>query len=259
MTEESLLDGKNVTEKEKDIDSNVVAEEEDKELIAKKLRSKVVARRITFAVILFVLVGVLVYNYSPSFDDTVTHFLDDGPRIGNNVYGYIDVPDAFDVSGSFNPNDDNYAGGADGIAEGVQLKSKDGTMYITISLVTADRERDDYVGFGGDRYCLYRKKNYFYDSFDMISSMMDDMANENILETEETGLASKGTSVLVAGIWGADVEWKGQISGEEYQHRTFILGNPEQKGVFHCVTVAYIGDNKECVEYVKTFSLSPQK
>lgn len=29
------------------------------------------------------------------------------------------------------------------------------------------------------------------------------------------------------------------------------------KGVFHYVTAVYTDDNEECVEYAKTFSLSP--
>lgn len=257
MNEESLLDEENAIEKE------MVTEEhtdvEDTELAEKKLRRKVVFGRVVFAVVVLAFVATFVYNYSLSFDATVTHFLDDTPRIGNNIYGYIDVPEGFTVTGSFNPQNANYVGGEDGIPEGVQLKNEDGTMYIMISLVTADRKRDDYVGFGDGRYCHYKKKNYFKDSSDVFQSMIEDLISRNILETEKDGLAAMSTSVLVGGIWGAVSEWKGQISGEEYQYRTFILGNPENKGVFHCVTVAYTGDNEECVEYARTFSLSPNR
>lgn len=253
MNEEILLDQENAIEEEVVIEEEDVVKEGVKE---KKLRRKVVFGRAVFAVVVLAIVATFVYNYSPSFDATVTHFSDDAPRVGNNIYGYIDVPEGFTMTGSFDPQNANYAGGEDGVAEGVQLKNEDGTMYIMISLVTADRKRDDYVGFGDGRYCLYDKKNYFYDGFDVFQSMIEDLISKNMLETEKDGLASMGTSVLVGGMWGTVAEWKGQISGEEYQYRTFIIENPDNKGVFHYVTAAYTGDSEECVEYAKTFSLS---
>ncbi len=227
----------------------------DEELMEKKQRRKKRVGIIVSVVTVLVIVVLLVYNYSSPFDDTVTHFSDEGSRVGNNVYGYIDVPEGFVVTGSFDPKDENYAGGKDGIAEGVQLKSKDGTMYIMISLVTADRNRDDYVGFGDDRYCLYEKKNYFHDAFDVFTCMSEDLIQKNILEVGIGGLASQGTSGLEGGMWGAIIEWKGQISEKEYRYHTFILENPEHKGVFHYVTAAYTGKNEECVKYAETFSL----
>ncbi len=231
----------------------------DKGLREKKRRRRKIAGIITLVVTVFVLVFLLVYNYSSPFDDTVTHFSDEGPRIGNNLYGYVDVPDGFSVTGSFNPEDANYVGGADGIPEGVELKNEDGTMYIVISLVTADRKRDDYIGFGEGRYCPYDKKNYFYDEFEVFQSVTEDLLSKNILEKEKDGLVSMGISELVGNMWGVVVEWKGEMSDQLYQYRTFIVEDPEQKGVFHCVTAAYTGDNAECVNYAESFSLEPNR
>ena len=74
---------------------------------------------ISILLIVLVLWGILAYT--PYYNDTVIEYSDKAPRVGNNIYGYIDVPKGFVMEGSFDSENANYAGGQDGIREGVRL------------------------------------------------------------------------------------------------------------------------------------------
>lgn len=198
-------------------------------------------------------------SYSPYYNDTVTHFSDDTPRVGNNVYGYIDVPEGFVVTGSFDPADDNYAGGADGIAEGVQLKSEDGTMYIMISLITPDKKKDDYVGLGDGTYVLCDKGKITTEANGVIDYILEALYERETLSQHEEGMLTQGGWIDVNGLIGMSFNWMGDKNGHTYQYQTHILENPDYEGLFHCVTAIFTSGNEKCVDYVQTFSLTGEE
>lgn len=244
---------KNVTEYEmEDFLENVYTDE--KAFKQQRLITRVIV--IVICVLLVLLIVRVISVHSSRFDDTVTDFSDDAPRVGNNIYGYIDVPEGFGVTGSFNPADVNYAGGADGIAEGVQLKNEKGTMYIIMSLVTSDKRREDYVGFGDGISQLYGKKRNKLDMDQVFDGIRSGLLENELLTAGEKGLLVEGELVDVNGLSGMSMKWKGNRGETEYQYQTYIIENPQQKGVFHCVTAAFTSGYEQCVDYVQTFSLS---
>lgn len=205
---------------------------------------------------LVALIFVAIGSVSPSFDDTVLEYSDNAPRVGNNIYGYINVPEGFTMTGSFCPDDENYVGGADGIPEGVQLKNETGSMYIVLSLVTPDKQREDYIGFGDGMYQLYDKKKRASHVEDVFDGVAEDLREAGMLSLEPDGMMTEGTFVHVNGLKGMGTKWKGDRDGKTYQYQTYILENPERKGVFHCITAAFLSGNEECVDSIQTFSLS---
>lgn len=231
-------------------------------LEVKTLDKKAMVSRIVFIAILLFLIVLIVKaigDYSPYFDATVTEFSDDAPRVGNNIYGYIDVPDGFVMTGSFDPENVNYVGGADGIAEGVQLKNTDGTMYIIVSVLTPDKNRDDYIGLGDGLYQEYEPKGFSTSVEDVFGIVVEDLLNSEVLEMDTDGLVAESGFVDVNGLRGMSAKWKGVRDGKEYYYQTHILENPEKKEVFHCVTAVFTPNNTQCVDYVQTFSLTSNK
>ena len=109
-------------------------------------------------IVIAALIFLSVWNYSPYYNDTVYDYSDKTPRVGNNLYGFIDVPEGFVLKGSFDGNNEDYVGGKDGISEGVRLVDPKGNACITISLITPDRRKKDYIGLGFEDYFLCKKK-----------------------------------------------------------------------------------------------------
>ncbi len=130
------------------------------------------------AVIIIVGLGFLgIWNYNPYYNDTVYDYSDNAPRVGNNLYGFIDVPDGFVLKGSFDGNNEDYAGGKDGISDGVRLVDPKGNACITISLITPDRRQKDYIGLGFEDYYLCKKKKR-----KVTSDTIDDYLNSLIYD-----------------------------------------------------------------------------
>lgn len=224
-----------------------------------QMNKKVLIGKVFFVITCIVLIGVIVKtvgDYSPAFNDVVTHYSDAAPRVGNDVYGYIDVPEGFHMIGSFNQENEDYMGGADGIPEGVQLMNESGTMRIVISLITPDKKRDDYIGFGDGRYLLYNKKNASSTVDNALNGVIDDLVETDILGLESDGLTMESTFVDVNGLKGNSNKWKGNWNGQTYQYQTYVIENPDRKGVFHCLTAIFTNGNEKCVDYLQTFSLS---
>lgn len=52
-----------------------------------------------FLVIVSILLIVLVFGgilaYTPYYNDTVIEYSDKAPRVGNNIYGYMNVPEGY--------------------------------------------------------------------------------------------------------------------------------------------------------------------
>lgn len=223
------------------------------------MNKKALVGKVFFVVACIVLIGVIVKavgDYSPAFNDVVTHYSDTAPRVGNNIYGYIDVPEGFHMIGSFNPENADYVGGADGIPEGVQLTNESGTMSIVVSLITPDKNREDYISFGDGRYLLYNKKNTASSVDDAFDGIVDDLVEADILGVESDGLTMESTFVDVNGLKGSSNKWKGDRNGQTYQYQTYIVENPDRKGVFHCLTAIFTNGNEKSVDYLQTFSLS---
>ncbi len=215
-----------------------------------------------FGLALVALVFVIakaISGYSPYYNDTVTHFSDNAPRVGNNVYGYIDVPDGFTLVGSFNPADEDYAGGADGIPEGVQLKREDGKMYIVLSLITPDKKKDDYVGLGDGTYVLCNKEKIATEAHEAIDYFLEALYEQEMLSSHEDGMLSQGGWVSANGLKAMSFNWMGDRDGQTYQYQTHIFENPDCKGFFHCVTAVFTEGNEKCVDYVRTFSLTQEE
>ena len=215
-----------------------------------------------FGLALVVLVFVIakaISGYSPYYNDAVTHFSDVAPRVGNNVYGYIDVPKGFTLVGSFNPADEDYAGGADGIPEGVQLKSEDGKMYIVLSLITPDKKKDDYVGLGDGTYIECDKGKIVTEADRVTDYFLEDLYEKGMLSRNEDGILSQGGWVDVNGLKAMSFNWMGERDGKTYQYQTHIIENPDYEGLFQCVTAVFTKGNEKCVDYVQTFSLTQEE
>ena len=208
--------------------------------------------------ILLVLVIVLsVMSSSPRFHDTVYDYSDEAPRVGNNVYGYIDMPKGFAMTGSFNPADADYAGGADGIPEGVQLKNQDGSAYIIISLLTADKSRDDYIGLGDGMYQPHSKRLIAAKWDNIFDYVLEDLQQSEVTSLKNcVSLTIEGGFIEVNGMTGSTMQWKHERNGTDYNYRLHLIRNLEQVGVFHCVTVIYKDGHEECIDVVQTFSLT---
>ena len=212
------------------------------------------------ALVAFVfIIAKAISGYSPYYNDTVTHFSDAVPRVGNNVYGYIDVPEGFTLIGSFNPADPDYAGGADGIPEGVQLKSEDGKMYIVLSLITPDKKKDDYIGLGDGTYVRCNKKKITTEADEVIDYFLESLYEQEMLSNQEDGMLTQGGWVDVNGLTGMSFNWMGERDGQTYQYQTHILENPNCKGLFHCVTAIFTSGKEKCVDYVRSFSLTGEE
>ena len=209
---------------------------------------------VIISILLIVLVFWGISAYTPYYHDTVIEYSDKAPRVGNNIYGYIDVPEGFVMEGSFDSENANYAGGQDGIREGVRLYDPEGTACITISILTPDRKQEDYIGIGRQEYFLCDEKKGIEKADDAWNYFSKQMWKENTITAKDGSYAS-ATPVEVNDLAGMSGEWNIEEAGKIYHNQLYILEDPEKKGVIHCITASYQPSGIDCLDYLTTFSL----
>lgn len=218
---------------------------------------------ISIVLIGFVLRGI--FTYSPRYTNTVIDYSDKAPRVGNNIYGYIDVPEGFVMAGSFNEQNDDYAGGKDGIKEGVRLYAPDGSACITISLMTPDENQEDYIGMGFQKYVTCTKKvKSKNDKLKAVSyGVLEELtsSNELMARTDVDGDDNSMSGVLIEsnGLSGEAWQWDSMENGQSYHNQMNILEDPEKKNTLHCVTLTYKSGAVDYIDNLYTFSLNKEK
>lgn len=215
-------------------------------------------------VLLFIILNKIL-TYTPYYDSTVTEYSDKAPRVGNNIYGYIDVPEGFVMAGSFDGQNDDYAGGKDGIKEGVRLYDPEGTACITISLLTADKKQENYLGTGFQKCILFEdNKNLAKKDFqDVTIGILEEYYNsdELALITDVDGDASafNGGVIETNGLSGMSYQWDSIESGQKYHNQMNIFEDPEKNNIIHCVTITYKPGYNLYLDNLYSFSLSSNK
>lgn len=215
-------------------------------------------------VLLFIILNKIL-TYTPYYDSTVTEYSDKAPRVGNNIYGYIDVPEGFVMAGSFDGQNDDYAGGKDGIKEGVRLYDPEGTACITISLLTSDKRQENYLGISFEKCITFNKRtNLTNNMFDAVSvGILEDLLNsdELLVRTDVDGNPSQmdGSFIETNGLSGMAYQWDSVESGQRYHNQMNIFEDPEKKNTIHCVTITYKPGYICYLDNLYSFSLSSNK
>ena len=214
-------------------------------------------------IVIAALIFLSVWNYSPYYNDTVYDYSDKTPRVGNNLYGFIDVPDGFVLKGSFDCNNEDYAGRKDGISEGVRLVDPKGNACITISLITPDRRQKDYIGLGFEDYFLCKKQRSKLTSdtiYDYIKSMLYDgsyniQTLQNFVQMED-GTVSQGCWLEINNISGYYETYYTKKDGKTFHNQLYFMIDPNYKNMVHSICFSYQVGHEECRDYINTYSLS---
>lgn len=206
------------------------------------------------SIMLIVLVFWGIWAYTPYYNDMVIEYSDKAPRVGNNIYGYIDVPEGFIMEGSFDSGNTNYAGGKDGIREGVRLYDPEGTACITISILTPNRKQEEYIGIGFQEHFLCEERKRVIRA-DYAWNYFSEQMWENNTITAKDGSYASATPVEVNDLVGISGEWNIEEAGKIYHNQLYILEDPKKKGVLHCITAFYQSSGIDCLDYLTTFSL----
>lgn len=223
-------------------------------------------------IIIWVLIGVIsavllglilagIWNASPYYSDVVTDYSDAAPRVGNNLYGYIDVPEGFVMAGSFDAGNDNYAGGKDGVREGVHLYNSAETVCFSISLLTPDRGQEDYIGMGREYYFTYDKKERNMTADKAGIHIAEGLLKNNlpVRENSKDRGVVEGSPIEINGLAGEEYQWDSIESDKTWHNQIYLLENPEKKNVIHCITVTYQKGQEKYLDYLQTFSLTRGK
>lgn len=218
------------------------------------------------AVIIIVGLGFLgIWNYNPYYNDTVYDYSDNAPRVGNNLYGFIDVPDGFVLKGSFDGNNEDYAGGKDGISDGVRLVDPKGNACITISLITPDRRQKDYIGLGFEDYYLCKKKKR-----KVTSDTIDDYLNSLIYDgsynihsiqnfvSMEDGADTHGGWVNINNLSGYYDIYYTKKDKKTFHNQLYFFTDSIYKNMIHSICFTYQVGYEECRDCINTYSLSRQ-
>lgn len=211
------------------------------------------------------LVFLCIWNYNPYYNDSVYVYSDKAPRVGNNLYGYIDVPKGFVLEGSFDSNSDNYAGGKDGTFDGVRLVDTKGKACITVSLVTPDRKKKDYVGFGFGAQALFDKKKhkmtgeYVGEKFlKILFEEPDSIDSVEQISTMEDYSSGHGCLKLINDMNGYSNTWYSKKGDTIFHNQMYYLEDPDCKNKIHCVCFTYTTDSLEYRDYINTFSMTKE-
>lgn len=213
------------------------------------------------SIISLVLLGLFFWKMwidTPYYDDTVLEYSNQASRVGNNIYGYIDVPKGFVMAGSFDEKNENYAGKQDGIQEGVHLYDPSGKACITVSLLTADQKQEDYIGLGLNQYFTYGKKERLLTAEKAWRHTTDRMVDRKNLVVEKDGAVATGSLVEINGLLGMSCRWDLEEEGEISHYLIYFIENPERKNTIHCITARYKTGYEECLDSLSTFSLKKE-
>lgn len=206
-----------------------------------------------------------ILTYTPDYYSVVTEYSDKPSRVGNNIYGYIDMPEGFVMLGSFDGQNDDYAGGKDGIKEGVRLYDPQGTACITISLLTSYKKQENYLGTGFQKCILFEdSKDLAKEDFqDVIVGIIEEYYNSDELaamtDVDDNVSSGGGSAIETNGLLGMAYQWDSIESGQKYHNQMNIFEDPEKKNIIHCVTITYKPGCNLYLDNLYSFSLSSNK
>lgn len=213
---------------------------------------------------ILLLAGIIlmeVWGYSPfkaSFhgDDEVTDFSDDGTRVGNNVYGYIDVPEGFTLAeGSFDPASEDYAGIRDGQRHGIWLYNEAHTESIWISMIESGGRLEDYIGFGMGEEILYGKRKQRLTAEKVFERTTEKVFNSVEEITGKKVLCVTGEFLGIRNMNGMGMRWEYEIGNDKYSSVVYLLEDPDNENRLHCISTTFTGSGNRCMKSLLSFAL----
>jgi len=191
-----------------------------------------------------------------SGDDQVTDFSDDGMRVGNNVYGYIDVPEGFTLAeGSFNPANEDYAGIRGGQRHGVWLYNEAQTESIWISMIESGAGLEDYIGFGMGEEILYGKKMQQPKAEKIFDRVTEKVFTRMEEITGQTRFSMTGEFLGIRNMKGMSMRWEYEIGNNKYSSVVYLLEDPDNKNRLHCISTTFTGSGDRCINSLLSFAL----
>ena len=210
-----------------------------------------VSSAITLVVGIFVAILILSPNIKAAESEVVTSFSDDGTRRGNNVYGYVNIPEQLtEMTGSFNSASDVYGGIQNGINKGVRF-SGEGSLYMSMTILDVSNGLEDYIAIGENDYVAFGKKGKALDS----EKAQEQFAG-NLLESGRGITCVDGRRIRLGDVEGMEARWEMEENGSTIFYKVYFLDSPNSDNVVHCICARYNESEMDSLDSLSTFSFS---